>query len=111
MLLRYLLESGYLTQGQQEPIFYGGSDIDYAKQHIQLRYLDNKKTSEICFLLKGIDFNDLLPYYDYEKMKEAGVYKLTRPESLEHLRTEFEELKEFYKNAQEIDAFILAMVH
>lgn len=110
LLLRYLFERGYLTEGQDERIFYGGHDIDYAKQHTQFKYLDNKKTSGISVLLKGIDFNALLPYYDYEKMKDAGVYKLTRPENLEDLRTEFEKLKEFYKNAQELDAFILAIV-
>ena len=62
----------------------------------------------VC-LLKPISFDRLMKYYDYETMADL-VYKLTEPNSLHFLKEEFEELKDFYKRAQQIDAFVIIKV-
>jgi hypothetical protein len=110
LLLKFFSDKTIQTRIQNNSLFYGGTDIDYSKQHTAFRYLTDERTAEVCDLLNSVDFDSLLPYYDKEKMEQAGVYKLTRPENLENLRDEFQELKQFYNNAKNIDAFILAKI-
>jgi hypothetical protein len=108
LLHQYLKDRPQLVEN--ENIFYGGVDIDFAKQFVQFRYLDTNRTIETCDLLNAVEFNDLLPYYDFEAMTGQQIYKLTRPEGLEQLRAEFEELKRFYRNAKQLDAFVITKI-
>lgn len=109
--LNYLL-SEYLKdieiRTENEKIFYEGTDI-LQTQFPRLQYFDNMKTVEISNLLQPIDFSDIVKFYDYQKM-ETAVYKCTRPENLEYLKTEFEDLKIFFREATKLDAFVIIKV-
>ena len=107
--LNYLLTE-YLKDNhisiKKEKIFYSGTDI-FANSQLQgLQYLDLSQTLEIYNLLKPVDFSSLVKFYDYEKMRNL-VYKLTRPENLDHLKAEFERLKIFFKEATELKSFVV----
>jgi hypothetical protein len=110
LLQHYLFDRSDLKRNQTDHIFYGGLDIDYAKQWAHFRYFDTIQTAVICDLLSEIDFDSLLIFYDFYKMSEAGVYKLSGPEGLEDLRAEYRELQQFYKNAKNLDAFVLTRI-
>ena len=109
--LNYLLTE-YLKANQihieNEEIFYGGTDI-YQTQYPRLQIFDNFKTAEISNLLQPIDFSNIAKFYDYQKM-ESVVYKLTRPENLNHLKAEFEALKTFFKEATKLEAFVVIKI-
>lgn len=110
LLGQYINERPNLSKADNQYIFYGGTDIDYAEQFVQFQYLDTSQVIAICDLINLIEFDDLLKYYNYEKM-EGIVYKLTRPEGLDYLRVEFGDLKNFYKNAKQLDAFVITRVY
>jgi len=110
LLLQYLAEKGLSTDIDDDRIFYGGQDIDYAKQHVGFRCINSIDTASICELLNSIEFDHLLKYYDYNKLSDSGVYKLTQPENLTALQEEFQELANFYSRAKALDAFILVKI-
>lgn len=110
LLLQHLTATGIQEDYDNERLFYGGLDIDYAKQHTAFRYITNADTALIADLLTSIEFDQLLPYYDYDSLSEAGVYKLTRPENLAALQEEFQELTRFYSRAKALDAFIMVKI-
>jgi hypothetical protein len=109
LLRQYITDRPNLSKADNQYIFYGGTDIDFAEQFVQFQYLNTSQVIAICDLLNLIEFDNLLKYYNYEKM-EGNVYKLTRPENLGYLRAEFDDLKNFYKNAQQLDAFVITRV-
>lgn len=111
--LNYLLQQSLQHNLQEENFskntFYNGIDIDFAKQHTKLEYIDSIKAGRMSDLLNSIEFDQLLNYYDYEKMK-SNVYKLTTPDNLNTLKEEFIELLEFYKSVKTLGAFIIAKI-
>lgn len=110
--LNYLL-SEYLKYNKiynvKNKVFFEGTDIISNSQHLRFQYLDNVETKEIYILLKQIDFSDIMKFYDFEKMKNI-VYKVTRPENLNHLEVEFKELKYFFYEATKLDAFTIIKI-
>lgn len=111
--LSYLLQQ-YLQQNLQvenfsKNTFYSGIDIDFAKQHTKLEYIDPTKAVKLSDLLNSIEFDQLLNYYDYEKMK-SHVYKLTTPDNLNTLKEEFIELQQFYQSVKNLGAFIIVKI-
>lgn len=110
--LNYLL-SEYLKYNKiynvKNKVFFEGTDIINNSQYLRFQYLDNVETKEIYILLKQIDFSDIMKFYDFEKMKNI-VYKVTRPENLNHLEVEFKELKYFFYEATKLDAFTIIKI-
>jgi hypothetical protein len=111
--LNYLLTE-YLTENNiyinNDKVFFGGTDIVSNSQTLRFQYFDNLKTLEISNLLQPIDFSNILKFYDYQKMENV-IYKLTRPENLDYLKTEFEDLKTFFNEATKLDAFIVIKIY
>jgi hypothetical protein len=108
LILQYL-QHNHRQESFNYHVFYGGTDIDFAKQHTRLEYIDNIKIAQLSDLLNSIEFDRLLYYYDYDKMQNV-VYKLTTPEHLHELKKEFKELQKFYLSAKNLDAFIIVKV-
>lgn len=110
--LKYLL-SEYLKYNKiyntKNKVFFEGTDIINNSQHLLFQYLDNEETKEIYILLKKIDFSDIMKFYDFDKMKNI-VYKVIRPENLNHLEVEFEELKDFFYEATKLDALTVIKI-
>lgn len=71
-----------------------------AGQGMSIKLYDKAAIEEIYLLLVDLEFSDLLVHYDYEKMQEIGVYKLTRPENLEMLELAFWEIQDIFLLAQ-----------
>lgn len=90
-------------------IFYKGIAIECKSQWVRFEYLDSIKTTEISDLLDKIEFEELLKYYDYKLMSE-DVYKLTNPEKFNLLEEEFNLLREFYKNAKDLNSFVIIKI-
>jgi len=67
-----------------------------AGQGIPTSLYDKAQVESIFHLLVALKFSDLRVHYDYEKMQEAGVYKLTRPENLEALEETFYQIKDIF---------------
>lgn len=67
-----------------------------AGQGIPIRLYNEKQIEEIFLLLADLEFSDLLVHYDYEKMQEVGVYKLTRPENLWKLELTFYAIQDIF---------------
>ena len=111
--LNYLLQQYILDNRPGENfdknIFHGGLDIDFARQYTRLEYLDAERAAQVSDLLNSIEFDELLKYYDPEAMS-AIVYKLIGPEHLGNLKSEFQELQQFYLSAKRIEAFIIIKV-
>jgi hypothetical protein len=115
--LNYLL-SAYLKQHypqflevekENAHIFYQGQEIFQRRQdnpHLRFQYWTDEQTKTFYQLLTPIEFEHLLPYYDFAKMKDE-VYKLTSPEGLKYLREEYYALKEFYRKATQIQGIII----
>ncbi|RZJ89517.1 MAG: DUF1877 family protein [Hymenobacter sp.] len=71
-----------------------------AGQGMSIKLYDKATIEDIYLLLVDLEFSDLLVHYDYEKMQEIGVYKLTRPENLEMLELAFWEIQDIFLLAQ-----------
>lgn len=108
-LLQHYLQHTPQEEHFSNNTFYSGIDIDFAKQHTKLEYIDTIKAAKMSDLLNSIEFDQLLNYYDYEQMK-SYVYKLTTPENLNSLKEEFIELQKFYLSAKTLGAFIIAKI-
>jgi hypothetical protein len=108
-LLQRYLQDNHRKEEFNKDIFYEGIDIDFAKQHTRLHYIDNSKVEGLSDLLNAFEFEKILSYYDYDKMTNV-VYKLTGPENLGGLREEFKSLQAFYLSAKTLGAFVLAKI-
>lgn len=109
--LNYLLKEFLKDQKkhvEREKIFYGGTDI-YQTQYTSLQFINNLITIEISNLLQSIDFSNLIKFYDYQKM-DGVIYKLTKPENLNFLKADFEELKAFFFEATKLNAFVVIKI-
>lgn len=106
LLTQYLKDKYKLETSE---IFYKGIAIECKSQWTRFEYLDDTKTTEVSNLLDKIEFEELLKYYDYKSMSE-DVYKLITPEKFNLLEEEFNLLKEFYKNAKDLDSFVIIKI-
>lgn len=109
--INYLLEKYLIDKRKRETseLFYSGIKIENDSQFVRFEYIREKEVSEICDLLELIDFDDLLKYYDLEKM-QAIVYKLMCPDMFVFLKEEFSELKKFYKESKKLNAFVVIKI-
>ena len=71
-----------------------------AEQGMPIRLYDKAAIEKIALLLADLEFSDLLVHYDYEKMQQAGVYKLTPPENMDSLELAFWEIQDIFLLAQ-----------
>ena len=110
--LDYLLEAWLAARGQPLPagryVFYGGTALDSNGEHAYFQYLTPAQVAAVAAVLAAADFAALLEFYDYERLWELGVYKLTRPQSLPYLAEEYAELQAFYRAAATQGAAVLA---
>ena len=77
---------------------------------MSIRLYDKKHIENISLLLISLEFNDLLVYYNYEKMQDAGVYKLTHPKNLEVLELAFYEIQDIFLLALAEDLLVFKVV-
>ena len=64
-----------------------------AGQGMFIKLYDKAQVRAIALLLIDLEFADLLKYYEYDTMLEAGVYKLTSLENQESLEDTFYAVK------------------
>ena len=108
-LLQQSLQNDHRQKSFNRNTFYGGIDIDFAKQHTRLEYIDHIKVSELSDFLNSFKFEALLSHYNYDRMINT-VYKLIGADDLEGLEVEFKKLQTFYLSAKALDAFMIAKV-
>ncbi|SET35349.1 DUF1877 family protein [Hymenobacter actinosclerus] len=109
--LDHLLAAWLQARGQPRQlgnyVFYSGTPLDTNGQHAYFHYLRPAQVQGIDHILRQAKFADLLGHYDYERLSEQGVYKLTRPEHLPYLEEEYAALRAFFGAAQAAEAFML----
>lgn len=93
-------------------LWKGGNEFPNATstQGMSIRLYDKKHIENISLLLISLEFNDLLVYYNYEKMQDAGVYKLTHPKNLEVLELAFYEIQDIFLLALAEDLLVFKVV-
>ena len=80
---------------QPDIVWEGGNAFSavVATQGMPVKLYDKAQIRAIAFLLIDLEFADLLKYYEYDTMLEAGVYKLTSLEKQELLEDTFYAVK------------------
>ncbi|QKG56811.1 DUF1877 family protein [Hymenobacter sp. BRD128] len=80
---------------QPDILWEGGNAFStiVATQGMPIRLYDETQVRAIALLLINLEFADLLKYYEYDKMLEAGVYKLNSLERRESLKDTFYTVK------------------
>jgi hypothetical protein len=106
LLKHYLKDKNKIEVSE---IFYSGIKIENDSQFVRFEYINQEKVSEIYNLLKWVEFDELVHYYDPEKMQDA-VYKLVSPDKFVYLKEEFNQLKNFYKEAKKLNAFVIVKI-
>jgi len=109
--LSFLLEK-YLTDKNKlktSEVFYLGIKIENESQFVRFEYINPKEVNEIYNLLKFIEFDELIKYYYSEEIQD-NVYKLVHPDRFIFLKKEFDELKKFYKESKNLDAFVVIKI-
>jgi hypothetical protein len=81
-----------------------------AGQGMSIKLYDKVAIEKIFRLLVDLTFSDLLVYYDYEKMLEAGVYKLTSLENTEVLKLAFYEIQDIFLLALSKDLLVFKAI-
>jgi hypothetical protein len=102
------------TTGDTPPslLWEGGTAnlIIKAPQGMPVSLYNTAQIEEACYLLGDLEFSELLVHYDYEKMLEAGVYKLTRPENLAILELTFYEIQDIFLLALTEDLLVFKKI-
>lgn len=70
-----------------------------ATQGMPIKLYDETQVRAIALLLMDLEFADLLKHYEYDKMLEAGVYKLNSLENRESLEDMFYTVKYLFLSA------------
>jgi hypothetical protein len=81
-----------------------------AGQGMSLRLYDEAIIERVFPLLDNLTFSNLLVHYDYEKMQEAGVYKLTSLANLEVLELAFYEIQDIFLLARVEDLLVFKAI-
>jgi hypothetical protein len=86
---------------QQAILWEGGNAFPtiVATQGMPIKLYDEAQVRAIALLLIDLEFSDLLRHYEYDKMLEAGVYKLTSLENRESLEETFYTVKYLFLSA------------
>jgi hypothetical protein len=75
-----------------------------------LKYWNKEILIEKAKLIKKIKSSDLMKHYDFKKMEEHGVYKITQINShKENIAEVFTNLKLFLSEAMKINGYVLIM--
>ncbi|MGI4874127.1 MAG: DUF1877 family protein [Janthinobacterium lividum] len=114
--LDYLLDAyaqKYQLGVAPQPLWQGGDRI--AKeltggQGIPLQLYSRESLTSIYEFLDFVDPAELLTFYDYEAMQEAGVYKLTSPENTEVITDAFNCLWLLFNSAYEDENLLILKV-
>jgi len=81
-----------------------------AGQGMFIKLYNEAAVKRIALLLGDLTFSDLLVHYDYEKMLEAGVYKLTTLENSEVLEVAFYEIRGIFLLALAEDLLVFKAI-
>ncbi|RZJ93089.1 MAG: hypothetical protein EOO60_06010 [Hymenobacter sp.] len=81
-----------------------------AGQGMAITLYDKAAIEKISLLLVDLTFSDLLGYYDYEKMMEAGVYKLHPLESQEVVEVAFYKIRGIFLLALAEDLLVFKAI-
>lgn len=76
-------------------------------QGIPDQFWNGSKVKAVYNALIGVEFKDLVAFYDYEKMEEDGVYKLGSLDKVSSVQGEFVRYKELLRKATSINGFLL----
>lgn len=106
LLKHYLKDKNKITVSE---IFYSGIMIENDSQFVRFEYINQEKVNEIYNLLKCVEFDELIKYYNLEEMQNI-VYKLIHPDKFVYLKEEFNELKRFYEEAEKLNAFVVVKI-
>ncbi len=97
-------------EAESNIIWNGGNKISGSitdGEGVLLRLFNKNQIHNIISLFSPISFSDLKPHFDYSKMKEIGIYKLTNPENMEVLNDTFEKIKKIFERANEGEDLLL----
>jgi hypothetical protein len=97
----YLLNEHIRTTNSSTPpslLWEGGTAFPLIKagQGIPISLYDKAQLVEAFHLLVDLEFSNLLVHYNYEKMLDVGVYKVTRPENLAAFELAFYEIQDIF---------------
>ncbi|MDQ1163867.1 hypothetical protein QE431_000185 [Flavobacterium sp. SORGH_AS 622] len=106
LLKHYLKDKNKIKVSE---IFYSGIMIENDSQFLRFEYINQEKVNEIYNLLKCVEFDELIKYYNLEEMQNI-VYKLIHPDKFVYLKEEFNELKRFYEEAEKLNAFVVVKI-
>ncbi|KRD63136.1 MULTISPECIES: DUF1877 family protein [unclassified Flavobacterium] len=106
LLKHYLKDKNKIKVSE---IFYSGIMIENDSQFVRFEYINQEKVNEIYNLLKCVEFDELIKYYNLEEMQNI-VYKLIHPDKFVYLKEEFNELKRFYEEAEKLNAFVVVKI-
>lgn len=73
-----------------------------------LKYWDQKILRTKAELIQKIEYRDLMKHYDFEKIKELGIYKIIQiNDHKESIEAVFVDLKLFLKQATAINGYVI----
>lgn len=79
-------------------------------QGVPIKLYDKKQIEKISLVLIDLEFSDLISYYDYDKMRDIGVYKLTRPDNLSMLELAFYKIQDLFLLALAEDLLLFKVI-
>lgn len=83
-------------------------NVATSSQGFALKYWNQEMLHQKADLLEKITYNDLMQHYDFKKMKQYGVYKITQiHHQKEAIETTFADLKYFLNEAKKINGYVI----
>jgi hypothetical protein len=79
-------------------------------QGIPLRLYNRDQINSVSEFISRIYFEELMAFYDYDKLDKIGVYKVTRSENILNNKNDFERLKNLFRRASENENLIILKV-
>lgn len=95
---------------QENFIWDGGNNISdriTGSQGIPIRLYDHIQIKNIHNFLTKIDFAAIITFYNYEKMKTMGVYKLKTSVDIPILEKTFEKIKYIFNQANQNEHLLI----